>query len=370
MFDKLKKPMLIVCGGFVILFIFMFIFGSCNKKVYTSLEFNEYLMDSAKEYSKKNKDALPQTDGGKLTLSISNLVSDQSEYLGDDNSCSGGIDITNNNGYYLYTPNISCTDGYATKKLTTELTDKEKIVTSGNGLYQYNDYYIYRGESVNNYVVFNNQLWRIIRINADGSIKMIETNYIVKEKNDNMSFKSSKRSSVVWDNRYNEEKKYNAGFNDFIHNGMNSRIKDELDSIYNEYSDETKAYIVKQNLCIGKRSVTDTINDGSIECSNILNDQYVGLLQVNEYINASLDANCVSSESVTCANYNYLSTFKSTFWSITAVKENSFNVFKLGSKISDTTASSIATPKVVLLISSEVTFSKGDGSNDNPYIID
>lgn len=369
--EKLKKPMLIACGGFVILFIFMFIFGSCNKKVYTSVEFSDYLMTAAKDYYAVNKNSLPQTDGGKVSLSISNLVTDQADYLGEDNVCNGSIDVTNNNGYYMYTPNISCTDGYSITKLSNELIKKDNIVSSGNGLYQYNDYYIYRGEDVNNYLVFNNQLWRVVRVNADGSIKMIETNYIVKDnKNDVITFKNSKRNSVVWDNRYNEEKKYNSGFNDYIHDGINSRIKDELENIYKEYPNETKAYILKQNLCIGKRNVTDTINDGSIECSNTLSDQYVGLLQVNEYINASLDPSCVSAESLTCANYNYLSTFKSTFWSITTVKENSYDVYKLGSKISDTTASSTATPKVVITISGDVTFSKGNGTLEKPYIID
>ena len=248
----------------------------------------------------------------------------------------------------MYVPNISCTDGYSSTRLADHLISQDKIVSSGNGLYATYDYYTYRGDNVDNYIIFNNQLWRIVKINSDGSIKIIETDKAIKSKKGSKEYKNSRRPSEVWDNRYNVDKNYTSGFNDYVHDDINSRIKDYLEDVYiNEYSDETKGYIVKQDLCIGKRSLTDNINDGSIECSNILNDQYVGLLQLNEYINASLDPSCVSAESVTCSNYNYIAAMKSTFWSITAVKDNTYDVFKIGKKITDATASSTSTPKIV-----------------------
>lgn len=367
--EKFRKPMLIACGGFIILFIFMFIMGSCSKKNYTSEEFVEYLLKEAKNYYQIHKDALPQVDTGKTSLSIAVLVEDTEKFLEDDNICNGSIDVINNNGYYMYIPNIQCSDNYSTTKLSDTLTLSDNIVSSGNGLYQVSDYYIYRGENVNNFVVFDNKLWRIVRINNDGSLRMIETNYSVTEKNGSMKLKSSKRASVVWDNRYNTEKSYTAGFNDFVHDGLNSRIKDSLEEIYNDFDDNIKGYIVKQNLCIGKRSLNDTVNDGSIECSNILADQYVGLLQLNEYINASLDPSCVSAESVTCANYNYISTFKSTFWTITGVKDNSYDVYKIGTRISDSTANSSSMPRIVIHLSSEARINAGTGTEEDPYII-
>ena len=54
---------------------------------------------------------------------------------------------------------------------------------------------------------------------------------------------------------------------------------------------------------------------------------------------------------------------------MTPVSENSYEVFKIGSTITNATASSTATPKVVLNLSNEIRFSKGDGSETNPYII-
>jgi len=367
--EKLKKPMLIVCGGFVILFIFMFIMASCSKKDYTSEEFVGFLVDKTKKYYENHKEALPQIDGGKTSLSVASIVEKQEDYI-KDNTCSGSIDVINNNGNYLYIPNINCTDGYVTQKLADYLLKKD-LVTSVNGLYQYNDYYIYRGDNVDNFVIFNNQLYRILRINSDGTLRIIETDSVVKSNSKILEFKTKRRSSAKWDDRYNPEKNHASGFNDFVHDNMNSRIKDTLESIYeNDFKDDVKAYIVPQNLCIGKRSLTETINDGSIECANIIENQYVGLLALYEYFNASLDADCIGITSSACANYNYLTSMVSTFWTITAVSDNTYDVYKIGNRIIDATANSAATPKVVINISNEVRFSKGDGTQNNPYVID
>lgn len=367
--EKLKKPLMIVAGGLVIFIIFMFILASCNKKNYTCKEFSEYLLEEAKAYYGRNNDLLPKNDGGKTNVSISTLVDDQEKYLGD-NTCSGSIDVINNNGFYMYSPNINCSDGYKTQKLSTYLTSADKIVNTGNGLYAAGADYIYRGDNVDNYILFNKQLWRILKINSDGSLRIIETNYKIKSNNDDIEYKSSRRTSVVWDDRYNTEKSYSSGFNDYIHENINSRIKDSLEDIYNnEYDENIKGYIVPQDLCVGKRALNDAVNDGSVECSNIIYSQYIGLIQLNEYINASLDTACVSAESVTCSNYNYLATFNSTFWTITPVKDNSYEIYKVGNNISDATANSTATPRVVITLSSDAVFSDGEGTYENPYMI-
>ena len=368
--EKLRKMMYIVVGVLAIFILFLFILASCNKKKYTPKEFSDYLVDSAKLYYKRHPEMLPQSNGGKTSINIASLVEKQEKYIGKNNICSGEINVTNNNGYYMYSPNISCSDGFQSTKLLTKITDQSNIVTSANGLYASNGEYIFRGEDVNNYLVFNKQLWRIIKINADGSFKIIETNYIVKEKKGTTQYKNNKRLSTVWDDRYNADKTYTSGFNDYVHEGINSRIKDTLEGIYNGYDEDIKGYIVAQNLCIGKRTVRDAVNDGSIECSSVLENQYIGLIQLNEFIGASLDPNCVSAESVTCANYNYLSTFNSTYWTITANSENSYNVYKVGKSIGNSTANNNATPRVVINLSADISSSSGDGSEKNPYVID
>lgn len=54
---------------------------------------------------------------------------------------------------------------------------KNNKVTSGNGLYQdsYNtDRYVFKGDSVNNYLLYAGKKWRIVSVEAIGTIKLID----------------------------------------------------------------------------------------------------------------------------------------------------------------------------------------------------
>ena len=77
--------------------------------------------------------------------------------------------------------------GNVIKKITggEQLLETVNIVTNGDGLYKdayEENVYTYRGGSPNNYVTFNNELWRIISINtSDNTIKIIR-NEILEDK--------------------------------------------------------------------------------------------------------------------------------------------------------------------------------------------
>lgn len=122
-------------------------------------------------------------------------------------------------------------------------------------------------------------------------------------------------------------------------------------------------------MCIGKRSVNEFNNDGSIECANILENQVFGLLQVSDFFNASLDQNCTSMESQSCSNYNYFSTMSST-WSITTDKDTTYKAYKITTDgVYLSKASSSAQAKVAVLLDKDIVVKDGDGSEDNPYVV-
>ena len=58
-------------------------------------------------------------------------------------------------------------------------TLKGKVVTEGDGLYE-DKYargrYVYKGGNPNNFIKFNNELWRIISVETDGTLKIIRVN--------------------------------------------------------------------------------------------------------------------------------------------------------------------------------------------------
>ena len=358
--DKLKKMILIVIAVFVVLFVFLFLITSCKKK-YTPKELETVIIDNANSYYNRKKEELPK-DGEVNTLSLNDLVvkgiiDDLSDILDKDTTCSGNLTIENNNGYYMFSPNISCLVGqesYSSNNLKDLIMKQETTV--GNGLYYINNEYYFRGENVDNYLIFDGLLWRITKINKDNSIRLIQ---------------QTKNASVVWDNRFNIEKNSNIGYNDLISNNMNSRLKDTLDEYYNGetvLSNNAKGFIKKTTLCVGKRSETDTLTDGSIECSQTAPNQYYGLLQANEYMLASLDNNCTTVVSKSCRNYNFIASLENSFWSLTADSSNNYKVFKISKTVSSANANTTSMARLVINIS-ENTSVTGTGTESDPYVV-
>lgn len=104
--------------------------------------------------------------------------------------------------------------------------------------------------------MINNLEYRILGIDKDGNIRLLDVNKHGK--------------STPWDDRFNIDKNTSAGINDYIANDINSRIKDAIDEIYTNpeiITNDIKPYFVTHSACIGKRAEDETSIDGSVECS-------------------------------------------------------------------------------------------------------
>lgn len=62
--------------------------------------------------------------------------------------------------------------------LSKYIITSTEIVTQKDGLEKENSTYIFKGEITNNYVLYNNIIWRIIKINNDNTIELIMDDYI------------------------------------------------------------------------------------------------------------------------------------------------------------------------------------------------
>ena len=93
--------------------------------------------------------------------------------------------------------------------------DFSQIATTDEGLYMAEDdegeSYYYRGAVKNNYVSFAGFIWRIIRRNGDGSIRMIYSGKSVSDTGDNTMIGTSQFNSKYWDPTY-VGYKYNEDF--------------------------------------------------------------------------------------------------------------------------------------------------------------
>lgn len=344
-------------GSVVILIVFLFILKLAVGGRINSSQFESRLRKAAISYYEEYPDKLPKTSGNTIMISIDELVKNGNlksidKLLDKGLTCEGNVNVSNNNGYYLYQPVIKCSDDYETNLLYKKILEDNPVVTSGNGLYKVDDYHLFRGEDLNNYVSFSGMNFQIVRINSDNTIRLLLIDNI---------------DTTEWDDRYNTQKQDSVGKNDF----SISRIKDVLNGYFegNEtFSDEEKALIVPQALCVGARNENAIVNNGSIECSKKIENQPLGLLQLNEYMLASLEPTCKYIYDNQCTNYNYLANVNN-LWTITPNSANTYQVYKIAGYVYSNNASAHAQPKFIVTISSDALFTEGSGTEEDPYII-
>lgn len=353
------KFLLIFAVVVVITIIFTFIFSGGNTKIESYSDMEVSLKNAAIKYVDSNSTLLPKDENTLKKINLDTLVNeekiDQLYAIDDENvACTGYVTIVKKSDSYVYTPYIKCGKYYETKSLGKYIIDNEEIKTSDDGLYKYEDTYVFRGENPNNYVMLGDKLFRILEITDNSELKLI----------------ASKRSdmSFVWDDRYNSEKEDNRGINTF----SKSRLKEGLETLYNSeyFTDSDREKIIKHDLCVGKRALSDTSMDGKSECSVIEKDQYVGLLQVNEYARASIDEKCDGVNKLECQNYNFLSDLSASIWTQNAVSDNTYQVYYIvGGELSVTRASNSFSVFPVIYIDKDTLYQGGEGTIDKPYIL-
>lgn len=345
----------VVVGIFVVIFIINMFKG--KRLSFDNLEVA--LKDAAVSYYKDNIELLPKTEGG--IVSVDNFKLSESGYIKSIEkitkkgyTCTGEVKVQRNGEYYLYTPYLDCGEDYKTINLVDRIKENNPVTTNDDGLYQIGENLVFRGENVNNYISFSGKLWRIIRINPDGTMRLLQDDIVY---------------TGVWDDRYNINRQDNTGINDFTI----SRLQDGLDKIYYEldmFNDNAKAKIVLKNICIGKRYEDEIDNSGNIECATVVENKPIGLMQVNEYMVASLDKNCVHSYDEQCANYNYLSVYQKTTWTLTADASNTHKAYKFyGNVFSPSTASSETGLRLVIYLSDNLPYVGGTGTQTDPYVV-
>ena len=363
--EKMMKILGGVIAGFVILIIFLFLISSCSGGKYTYEKLEDKMLKVAKNYYEHNEKELPSQDKDQKVFTLKKMISDgyidELEELFDDEDikCDGSVTVSNNNGYYSYSPYLTCGKDYRTQYLYEKVIE-DALVENGVGLYETGDEYIMKGEVTNNYVKYKDKLFRIIRINDDNSIRLMEAEGI---------------PSIVWDDRYNEAAKFTNGINEYIlNNQVSSRLKEALDNYYidskyaNVWTDELKGYIQTQTLCIGKRSKTDTTKDGSTECSVKLENQLLGTLAVYEYLQASLDSSCTDTLDKNCRNYNWLGTISKTIWTVTGEAETSDHAYSIYRKPNSIGCKTKYYVNAVFNLTDKAVYVSGTGTEEDPYI--
>lgn len=361
-------------------------------KTYTYEEVEALLVDASKEYIEDFPGILPSTPNTSNTISSNTLVNggylkDLSTYIGDETvACNGSVEIyLSNKDNYNYVPELFCGAKYETIKLHNKvIADNDYGVVSGSGLYQRVNgefvldeqdlsnsdssdsfEYVFRGDEVNNYVRIDDNYWRIVSIDGNNDMLLIYTGYIQK--------------SGPWDDRYNELTGRNEGINTYEDNGLKSRLLQSVEAFYDEevvlkdkevYSEKTKYLLSPMNLCVGKRSETDTDISGATECSVTFDEQYVGVLPAYYYMSASLDDKCTNILSKNCGNYNYFSDFDDYWWLLTADSSSNNFAYGVSRKFAVTKyCSDKSSIRPTILLGARATYESGSGTYEDPYVV-
>lgn len=190
------------------------------------------------------------------------------------------------------------------------LTDTVRENTSEDGYY--------KGNVLNNYVLFSGMLWRIVRVNEDGTVRLILRDAVT---NLRVDYKEYKDSNVdLW-------------FNNVFLNALSS-----------------KDYLVDSTYCVGN---INSISDYANYCSDSITSK-IGLLDIDEY------SKTISGD----------------------VSSVYFDSFMLGNKIGDNSliipiieeagsSNYILAPiRPVITLNNGMKITSGDGTISNPYKLD
>ena len=281
---------------------------------------------------------------------------------------------------------------------------KVELVESGDGLYE--DSYeagrlIYRGQDPDNYITFNNETWRIIAKEVDGTYKIIRNETLPNRAFDNQNrtasstyctFASGCGVFAAVEGIFSSPSGSQSGT---VTEDSSIKIYLNEDYYTNNINETAKGQMTSHSFNIG---AVEYLNNSGAEADsiekNIAGEKMyqwtgnVGLANVSDILRASTNPLCTSvttsySDYDAC-NSNYLldrgSASELSYWTINAAysRESDSNSSQVwigsvyGSDASmyyhDALYSSFYAPRPVVFLKAETTLS-GEGTQSNPYII-
>lgn len=268
-------------------------------------------------------------------------------------------------------------------------------VTSGDGIYK--DEYesgrcVYRGENPNNYIRFNNELWRIIAREADGAYKIVRNEVLPEDMPfDENDYRDSESNGAGGTYCANSSYGCNAwaatanmvGSPSEFTNGdysgtvlLDSSLNTYLNGEYLNSITVNKDKIVNHDYNIG--AVVYNNNDLATQIEGEKAYKWngkVGLISESDYINANSDMNTCgtlskyNSKYKTCRNTNWMY-ISGTWWSLSPDADYSYyvwRVYDVGYLDNNIAYNSHGVRPAVHLTSS-LSLS-GSGTQSDPYVI-
>ncbi len=235
-------------------------------------------------------------------------------------------------------------------------------IEEDNGLFESKDTntgssYYFKGNVINNYVSINNELYRILRINENGNIRII--------KDTNLSINTQFNTESKLENSYDYK-------NSNVANYLNSYYESNLKNIDNliaedDYCNEVHA-VKSDNYKVSDTNINYNEYTPSLKCSNPLKLK-IGLISYDETVLAGVTYN----SSYGSNNYLLNGLNKNT-WTISPAGSYSYTNDRYVWKITDNKSitetlvtNSITSIRPVINLKATLNIT-GNGTIDDPYI--
>jgi len=231
---------------------------------------------------------------------------------------------------------------------------KSLVVTTGDGLYA-DEYeagrYVYKGANPNNYITFNNEIWRIISVEKDGTLKIMKKDSIV---------------TMSWDTSDSNNWARPATLNTYLNT-----------EYYNSLSSEAQALIQTHSWGIGAITWNNKDLAAQIQSENGTTwSGNIGLMSASDAIRANTNTDqCGNlklnySNQSTCKTTNYIVPTSGYLWTISPSASFTTSVFAVYSSsfVADNSALDDYGVLPALYLTPNITL-EGEGTETDPYTI-
>ena len=219
--------------------------------------------------------------------------------------------------YKIFNPKTTSSDPTL---MSITIPKNSEIVYNGSGLYRLNGAYIYKGDVKDNYIMFSNMLFRIIKMTYGGT-----TEIVLDQPINTISY--GKEHSTY------DKSDINKYLNEYYINYLN------------------KKYLEKTSICLDEINDISKINK---KCKNTINT-YVKLLDINTFLNVYTNSSYLADED----SYLWLDNISNTkVWNTS------------GYNISFSNADNYYDIKPVITLKYNTKIMNGKGTIDDPYIIE
>lgn len=203
---------------------------------------------------------------------------------------------------------------------------KQDIVTKDDGLYNIDGELVYRGKNVDNYLLYSNILFRIVRVNTDNTVTLVT---------------DSKLTDLAFSNNTDFSKSY---INDWLNEN------DKNTGIFESKLNDKNKYLTTNTICL------DQVDDlKNITCRKKDISKFVSIIGIGDYLNSKLEDSYMNNTD--------------SMWLYNTKKDKKVWYIKNGN-LSNDLSTSIHGVKAVITLKNSIKSISGSGQKNDPYLID